>query len=751
MKILGYTDRLSVQPGESIKFMVSCQSSTYRADIVRLIHGDPNPQGPGFKEELVQTPVSGDYPGHEQPVRIGSYVIVPDSPLLRGTGGFTLQAWIYPTTPKKGVQGLLTKWSDLEDKGYGLFIDEGGELELWLGGAGGHIYRLATGRPLGMSTWYFVAATYDPESRKALLYQEPVKLWPSEDTEALAEAPVGADRITDTEAPLLMGGYLERIDSPKPLVAGHYNGKIDAPRLFGRALGLDEIMALKRGASPLTFGSDLIATWDFSEEISSTRVIDLSTHLQHGRTANMPARGMTGHNWTGNETDFKQRLEEYGAIHFHDDDLDDADWEEDFELKVPPQMKSGVYAARLTAGDDREHVPFFVRPPRGISTADVAFLVPTFSYLAYANNNVDPDPNNPFSSNLVEDFEYPVREQDKYIVEQRLVSLYDHHSDGSGVCYSTRLRPLPSMRPGYNLATLARGRGSPHQLSADLHLLDWLEAKDHEYDVITDEDLHWDGADLLAPYRVIVTGSHPEYWSAQMLDALEVYLRNGGRMMYMGGNGFYWVTCLDPEARHTIEVRRWGGTQAWNAAPGERYHSTTGELGGLWRNRGRAPQKLVGIGFTSQGNDRNAPYHRQPGSRDPRAAFIFEGIGDEGPIGDFPSLVMEHGAAGFELDRIDYSLGTPSHTILLATATDFSDAYQHVVEEINESDSRQGGTVNELVKADLVYLQYPRGGGVFSVGSICWCGSLSYNNYDNNVSLITYNVLRRFSSPEPLS
>ena len=568
MKIIGYTDRLSVQPGESIKFMVSCQPDIYRADIVRLIHGDPNPQGPGFKEELLQTPVSGEYPGREQPVRIGSHVIVPDSPWLRATGGFTLQAWIYPTTPNKGVQGLLTKWSDTESKGYGLFINEGGDLALWLGGAGGQVHRLTTGRPLGMSAWYFVAGAYDPETGKALLYQEPLKPWPTEDTEAWSEAVAGTDRATDTPAPLLMGAYLEGIDSAKQVVTGHYNGKIDAPRLFGRGLAIDEIMALKRGASPMAFGSDLIAAWDFSKEISSTRVIDLSPHLQHGRTGNRPARGMTGHNWTGNVTDFKQRPEEYGAIHFHDDDLDDAAWEEDFELTVPTQMRSGVYAARLTAGDDRDHVPFFVRPPGGTSTADIAFLVPTFSYLAYANNNVDIDPSSPFSANLVEDFEYPARQEDKYIVDQRLISLYDHHSDGSGVCYSTRMRPLPSMRPGYNLPTLALGRGSPHQLSADLHLVDWLESKGHKHDVITDEDLHWEGADLLAPYRVVVTGSHPEYWSRQMLDAVEVYLQNGGRLMYLGGNGFYWVTSLDPESQHTIEVRRWGGTQIWNARPG---------------------------------------------------------------------------------------------------------------------------------------------------------------------------------------
>ena len=72
-----------------------------------------------------------------------------------------------------------------------------------------------------------------------------------------------------------------------------------------------------------------------------------------------------------------------------------------------------------------------------------------------------------------------------------------------------------------------------HQFSADLYLLDWMEEKGFEFDVATDEDLNFEGADLLAPYPVLVTGSHPEYWSSQMLDAVETYLSNGGRFMYM--------------------------------------------------------------------------------------------------------------------------------------------------------------------------------------------------------------------------
>ena len=46
----------------------------------------------------------------------------------------------------------------------------------------------------------------------------------------------------------------------------------------------------------------------------------------------------------------------------------------------------------------------------------------------------------------------------------------------------------------------------------------------------------------------------------------------------------------------------------------------------------------------------------------------------------------------------------------------------------------------------MVYFETPNGGAVFSVGSIAWRGCLSYDNYDNTVSRVTANVLRRFAA-----
>ena len=48
------------------------------------------------------------------------------------------------------------------------------------------------------------------------------------------------------------------------------------------------------------------------------------------------------------------------------------------------------------------------------------------------------------------------------------------------------------------------------------------------------------------------------------------------------------------------------------------------------------------------------------------------------------------------------------------------------------------------VRADMAFFETPKGGAVFAVGSMAWCGSLAHDNYQNNVARLTGNVLRRF-------
>ena len=111
--IRGYCDAPSAAPGETIRFFVSSdRPGEYRADIVRLLHGDTNPKGPGFKEELLETRVSGRYPARFQRTQFGSYVEIADRGALHPRAGLTVHAFVWPTTPTRGRQGIVSRWAD---------------------------------------------------------------------------------------------------------------------------------------------------------------------------------------------------------------------------------------------------------------------------------------------------------------------------------------------------------------------------------------------------------------------------------------------------------------------------------------------------------------------------------------------------------------------------------------------------------------------------------------------------------------
>ena len=270
-----------------------------------------------------------------------------------------------------------------------------------------------------------------------------------------------------------------------------------------------------------------------------------------------------------------------------------------------------------------------------------------------------------------------------------------------------------------------------------------------EYDVATDAELHHEGAELLERYNVVFTGSHPEYYSTEMLDAWERYLAGGGRGMYLGANGFYWIIAWHPEKPHLIEVRKGEyGSRAWQARPGEYHLSATESAAGSGAvGRGRR-RRSSATGFTAEGFDRSSYFVQLPDARDPRAAFIMEGIGAGRADRRFrPGRRRRRGLRARPLRPL---LGTPPHTLLLASSEGHSDNYPHVGEEIFFNYPRMGGTMDFQVRADIVYFTTPNGGAVFSTSSISWCGSLSHNGYDNNVSRMTANVLRRFMEDEPL-
>lgn len=735
MSIVGYGERLSVAAGEAMSFFVSSKGTRYRAELVRLIHGDKNPAGPGYISESVSSNIDGEYDGEEQFIRPGSYAVIPASPIFDGGDSFAVALWFWRGDGRGSRQSLASRGAG--DAGWCVGLSSAGRLEFRIDGAIAALEDL----DVPPKTWCHVVARFDARARELSLSAS-VQAWPC----TMRKASTKAKGRAGAEARGAAIVFAAR-EAPDGGVVEHFNGKIENPSIFGLPVTDREVAALQDGASPASIPGVLCA-WDFARGPATDKIVDTTWARCDGRLFNLPARGMKGHNWTGSEHDFRNAPEQYGAIHFHDDDLGDANWKPSFRLNVPSDLRSGVYAVRLTNEEGEDHIPFVVTPPRGRARAEILFLAPTMSYLAYGNEAIANRPDIKQMLNqagITGQSGYPAQQEDQYIVENRLLSCYDIHGDGSGVCYSSHKRPILSMRPSYLMPLLGlqeRPGGGAHQLPSDLYITHWLEAKGYSYDVATDHELHEQGEALLSRYKVVITGSHPEYCTRQMLDGLQGYLIAGGRLMYCGGNGFFIVTSLTPDGA-AIETRRMRTNRAWSSEAGEEYHNTTGEMGGAWALNGRPGNVLVGVSTGSVGFTSGVGYVKTDKASDPRVAFMFEGVDDE-PIGAYQNLIYGSGAAGWEVDRAEVGLGTPSHAIVAATARLADDSYQQILHELEAPGFHASGTVNAANRADMTYLEYPNGGAVWTPGSILWCGALYHANFDNSVSRITENVLRKF-------
>jgi N,N-dimethylformamidase len=740
LPVTGYLSRLSARPGETITAHVSLGHASprdgghYRARLERMICADPHPDGPGRRIEDLSALFDREFAGARQPIHLGSHIVVPAGPLRDAQAACTWTALVWPGRPDR-IQTVLHEACG--DVTVTLSVGpEGAMAEL--NGLGGGA-RVATGQPLAPRRWHRVWLSADPATGEIVVGQ-------------LALEQGGHARTPDTAATVARGirpglrlpgggGAVTIAASDAADPHAHFDGRIEDPAILsGWTDGFADPCA-----TLADFAGALLAGWDFAQGIDGAAIVDTGPSGRHGVAVNLPARAMAGIRWTGRETCWRHAPGDYAAIHFHSDDLEDCGWEPGFAFTIPAGLRSGCYLLHLTCAAGEDWLPFYVLPARDGKRAPIAFLAATFTYIAYANHargNVD----DAHRARVAAWGAYPHNPQDYPIYG---VSTYNRHPDGSGVSLSSRLRPILTMRPGFFTFNDPRGSGTRHFV-ADSHLLAWLEEKGHAFDVVTDEDLDDEGLGLIQPYAAVLTGSHPEYHTERMLDALLAYTRGGGRLAYLGGNGFYWRIARDPARPHAIEIRRAeGGVRAWAAEPGEYCHQLDGQLGGMWRRNRRPPQQLAGVGFSGQGLFEGTYFRRLPASNDPAYGWLFEGIPEE-IIGDYG--LSGGGAAGFEFDRADRDLGTPDNAAILARSENPPDSAEAVLEELlSHLATVTGETRAALVRAEIVYFTTPAGGEVFSVGSITFCGSLWRNGFEGPVSRLLENVVRRFARARSLA
>ena len=424
---------------------------------------------------------------------------------------------------------------------------------------------------------------------------------------------------------------------------------------------------------------------------------------------------------------------------------------------MPDDLRSGPYALHVSCGPSdatatrEDYLAFFVRPPRvrapGTPRPKVALLAPTAAYMAYANHGEHITTR---GAELQMMRLLTFGHADLYMYDHPELggSLYDCHADGSGVCYSSRLRPVLNFSARYH--SWLGGHGSAlYQYNADTHLFDWLDHKGVEYDVITDEDLHDEG------YRITcaLSGDPHRHASRISFDSrcgmrMKAWIDRGGRLMYMGGNGWYWRIAFHRQLPGVIELRRAeDGIRTWIAEPGEYYHSFNGEFGGLWRRIGRPPNVMCGVGFIAQGFDISSFYRRAPGCRQSaRRLHLRRRAGRDHRQFRPDRRRRRRGSSSIVCRPIS---ARPPNMLRLASSDGHSPMMLLVNEEFGVVPPNLGGDLNARVHADLAFGETPAGGALFATSSIAWCGSLSHNKYDNNVSRITWNVLQRFMDETP--
>lgn len=669
--VVGYTDRLSALPGERILVSASSTLPEVAVCVLRISHDGTEP---------VRTPVDIGAPATvsvpHQSFDLGSYGLVPNPPALGAAVTFT--AWVWPTAWPADRAGVITQGSRDGGPYAALTLLADGRAEFEVSTVDGPV-SLRTITNLHVRRWYLLTGAYDQDTGARLTVSP--------------RDPLAGEEVSTASAPA-RGALIP--GAPPLLLAGNLDGKI---------------------GNPTVSGAGSRASWDLAQDISGDSMVDVAGG-HDGRLHNLPTRAVTGHDWTGEVLDWRYAERGYGAVYFHSDDLEDAGWDPVLTLELPEDLPSGCYAVELSTSDGIDRLPFFVRARE---RAELALLVPTLSYLAYALDHLK----QPF---MPED---PAEVAARFARDNTIHSLYDRHTDGSGVCAVSLHRPLLGMRDDH----VFRYHRGPHQYSEDVELVGWLERQGFRFDVLTDHDLHEEGAAALAGYRTILTGSHPEYWTEAMLDAMTGHLAGGGRLAYLGGNGAYWVTAIDPNRPHVTELRRgYAGVRTWECEPGELHLACTGEPGGLWAERGRAPHRMFGIGTTAAGMISGGSYELMS-----TVDGLLTGLDTSKPLGEFGTVLG--GAASFETDGIDPLLGSPPGVTLLGRAM-LGDAYMSA--DTGPAIPHPLSDPVDRRRADLTLLETSGGGLVFSTGSIGWCGALSHNGDDNDVSRLTANVLRWF-------
>lgn len=257
----------------------------------------------------------------------------------------------------------------------------------------------------------------------------------------------------------------------------------------------------------------------------------------------------------------------------------------------------------------------------------------------------------------------------------------------------------------------------------DAPFVAWLEQNGYALDFCTDLDLHQDPG-LLAPYALLLSTGHDEYWTEAMRRHIDAFVDGGGNVAYFSGNISHWRVHLVDNDTAIVCAKVKPGTYDPNAWQRDNWHllgdpenRTTGVSsvkGGGWWNGPRDP-----LGYTVQHADH----------------WVYDGTGlsDSDVFGDR----AEHPLLGYEVDGADFRR---RHGVAVATGMDGTPR-EFAILGIAELSTRWS-TPTANAAATMGVLTGPGGGIIFQGATTDWP---ILAPVDEQVGMITRNVLDRLS------
>lgn len=341
------------------------------------------------------------------------------------------------------------------------------------------------------------------------------------------------------------------------------------------------------------------------------------------------------------------------------------DWTTTFSLTIPNDWRSGMYAAQCSDAEGNQFYIVFIVKPSASQRGQMLALASTNTWSAY---------------NAWGGFS-------KYGPATPLVLTF--------------LRPNPATSP-VDDGTIN------HLTRADLWILNWMEDLGYQVDVITDTDLHSGFADLRS-YAGLILTTHPEYWSTEMVAHVQDYLANGGSALYLGGNGMFERCIFNPDAT---------ALTFFEADPSEDRKLA------YFRNLNppQSERAILGVAFRYDGSwGEPSTWNASPYEVKMAVHPLFAGTGlvNENHIGETGRQGNNGGgASGWEMDTSKSGNVADNGVLVSAVASDDRGSPPSNIQLLAR------GTNSDVHAADMTYYETGHGGFVFSVGSICFGGSL---------------------------